>query len=125
MLQMMTTGTTTLRRPSRRVHSIFHRSRGKTTLAAALGRPAEAFASIDGQREDSENWDSNFEGELLTIKGLGHWSEVDPAGGDHPAAAQKDGKDPRVQAEGPGAAGPQTPEEQPGRLEHAPTPSLL
>ncbi|KAK4122296.1 hypothetical protein N657DRAFT_682095 [Parathielavia appendiculata] len=38
----------------------------------------KAFASIDSQREDSENWDSNFEGELMTIKGLGQWSEVDP-----------------------------------------------
>ncbi|KAK4104023.1 hypothetical protein N658DRAFT_419833, partial [Parathielavia hyrcaniae] len=38
----------------------------------------KAFASIDSQREDSENWDSNFEGELMTIKGLGQWSEIDP-----------------------------------------------
>ncbi|KAK3903100.1 hypothetical protein C8A05DRAFT_33180 [Staphylotrichum tortipilum] len=42
------------------------------------GDKLKAFASIDSQREDSENWDSNFEGELLTIKGLGHWSEMDP-----------------------------------------------
>lgn len=42
------------------------------------GDRLKAFASNDGQREDSENWDSNFDGELLTIKGLGHWSEVDP-----------------------------------------------
>ncbi|GAB1314056.1 Protein kinase of the Mitotic Exit Network [Madurella fahalii] len=43
------------------------------------GDRLKAFASIDGQREDSENWDATFEGgELLTIKGLGHWSEIDP-----------------------------------------------
>ncbi|KAK4138010.1 hypothetical protein BT67DRAFT_439232 [Trichocladium antarcticum] len=42
------------------------------------GDRLKAFASIDGQREDSENWDSNFEGELVTIKGLGQWAEVDP-----------------------------------------------
>jgi hypothetical protein len=42
------------------------------------GDRLKAFASIDSQREDSENWDSNFEGELMTIKGLGHWSEIDP-----------------------------------------------
>ncbi|KAK4177954.1 putative cell division control protein [Triangularia setosa] len=34
----------------------------------------KAFASIDSH-QDSENWDDNFEGELLTIKGLKHWSE--------------------------------------------------
>ncbi|KAK3326488.1 hypothetical protein B0H66DRAFT_162113 [Apodospora peruviana] len=38
----------------------------------------KAFASIDAQREDSENWDGSFDGELLTIKGLKHWSEPDP-----------------------------------------------
>ncbi|KAM7185405.1 putative SEPH-like protein [Naviculisporaceae sp. PSN 640] len=38
----------------------------------------KAFASIDSQREDSENWDSTFDGELVTIKGLGHWAEPDP-----------------------------------------------
>ncbi|AEO56101.1 hypothetical protein MYCTH_2300618 [Thermothelomyces thermophilus ATCC 42464] len=42
------------------------------------GDRLKAFASTDAQREDSENWDSNLEGELVTIKGLGHWSEVDP-----------------------------------------------
>ncbi|KAJ4306275.1 Protein kinase of the Mitotic Exit Network [Collariella sp. IMI 366227] len=42
------------------------------------GDRLKAFASIDSQREDSENWDSNFEGELVTIKGLGHWAEIDP-----------------------------------------------
>ncbi|KAK3308946.1 uncharacterized protein B0T15DRAFT_123834 [Chaetomium strumarium] len=42
------------------------------------GDRLKAFASIDGQREDSDNWDSNFEGELVTIKGLGHWSEIEP-----------------------------------------------
>ncbi|KAK4246266.1 hypothetical protein C7999DRAFT_15603 [Corynascus novoguineensis] len=42
------------------------------------GDRLKAFASIDAQREDSENWDSNFEGELVTIKGVGHWSEIDP-----------------------------------------------
>ncbi|KAH6636802.1 hypothetical protein F5144DRAFT_488395 [Chaetomium tenue] len=42
------------------------------------GDRLKAFASIDAQREDSENWDSTFEGELMTIKGLGHWSEIDP-----------------------------------------------
>lgn len=34
----------------------------------------KAFASIDSH-QDSENWDDNFEGELLTIKGPKHWSE--------------------------------------------------
>lgn len=38
----------------------------------------KAFASIDGARDDSENWDSTFDGELVTIKGLGHWAEPDP-----------------------------------------------
>ncbi|KAL2129601.1 hypothetical protein VTI74DRAFT_7535 [Chaetomium olivicolor] len=42
------------------------------------GDRLKAFASIDSQRGDSENWDSNFEGELVTIKGFGHWSEIDP-----------------------------------------------
>lgn len=43
------------------------------------GDRLKAFASIDGPREDSENWDATFEGgELVTIKGLGHWSEIDP-----------------------------------------------
>jgi hypothetical protein len=42
------------------------------------GDRLKAFASIDAQREDSENWDSQFEGELVTVKGLGHWSEIDP-----------------------------------------------
>jgi hypothetical protein len=42
------------------------------------GDKLKAFASIDAQREDSDNWDSNFEGELVTIKALGHWSEIDP-----------------------------------------------
>ncbi|KAK0728591.1 hypothetical protein B0T26DRAFT_178050 [Lasiosphaeria miniovina] len=42
------------------------------------GDRLKAFASIDGQRENSENWDENFDGELLTIKGLRHWSEPDP-----------------------------------------------
>ncbi|KAK4039454.1 hypothetical protein C8A01DRAFT_36582 [Parachaetomium inaequale] len=42
------------------------------------GDRLKAFASIDAQREDSENWDSAFDGELVTIKGLGHWSEIDP-----------------------------------------------
>jgi hypothetical protein len=42
------------------------------------GDRLKAFASIDAQREDSENWDSTFEGELMTIKGLGQWSEIDP-----------------------------------------------
>lgn len=43
------------------------------------GDRLKAFASIDAQREDSENWDSTFEGgELMTIKGLGQWSDVDP-----------------------------------------------
>ncbi|SPQ21983.1 4c1c0749-3f0d-4a55-94ab-df64d9edd449 [Thermothielavioides terrestris] len=41
------------------------------------GDRLKAFASVDGQREDSENWDSSFGGELVTIKGLGHWSEMD------------------------------------------------
>ena len=38
----------------------------------------KAFASIDGQRDDSDNWDSTFDGELVTIRGLGHWAEPDP-----------------------------------------------
>jgi len=42
------------------------------------GDRLKAFASIDGQREDSENWDDNFDGELLTIKGPRHWSDIDP-----------------------------------------------
>ncbi|KAL2160610.1 hypothetical protein VTH06DRAFT_1298 [Thermothelomyces fergusii] len=42
------------------------------------GDRLKAFASTDAQREDSENWDSNAESEPVTIKGLGHWSEVDP-----------------------------------------------
>ncbi|KAL2016629.1 hypothetical protein VTK56DRAFT_3247 [Thermocarpiscus australiensis] len=42
------------------------------------GDRLKAFASVDGQREDSDNWDASFEGELVTIKGLGHWSEMDP-----------------------------------------------
>ncbi|KAL1836987.1 hypothetical protein VTJ49DRAFT_4421 [Mycothermus thermophilus] len=43
------------------------------------GDRLKAFASTDSQRgEDSENWDSQFDGELVTVKGLGHWSEVDP-----------------------------------------------
>ncbi|KAL2266281.1 hypothetical protein VTJ83DRAFT_5633 [Remersonia thermophila] len=43
------------------------------------GDRLKAFASTDSQRsEDSESWDSQFDGELATVKGLGHWSEVDP-----------------------------------------------
>ncbi|KAK3360025.1 hypothetical protein B0T25DRAFT_117866 [Lasiosphaeria hispida] len=42
------------------------------------GDRLKAFASIDASRDESENWDDNFEGELLTIKGLRHWSEIDP-----------------------------------------------
>jgi len=42
------------------------------------GDRLKAFASIDGVREDSENWDENFEGELMTIKGPGHWADIDP-----------------------------------------------
>ena len=38
----------------------------------------KAFASIDAQREDSENWDGDFGGELLTIKGPRQWSDIDP-----------------------------------------------
>ncbi|KAK1754510.1 hypothetical protein QBC47DRAFT_302152 [Echria macrotheca] len=41
------------------------------------GDRLKAFASIDAQREDSENWDENFEGELLTIKGPRHWAELE------------------------------------------------
>ncbi|KAL2261244.1 hypothetical protein VTK26DRAFT_4515 [Humicola hyalothermophila] len=41
------------------------------------GDRLKAFASIDGHRDDPDNWDANFEGELVTIKGLGHWSEAD------------------------------------------------
>ncbi|KAK4163591.1 hypothetical protein QBC43DRAFT_57393 [Cladorrhinum sp. PSN259] len=36
------------------------------------GDRLKAFASI----QDSENWDDNFEGELLTIKGPKHWSDA-------------------------------------------------
>ncbi|KAK3327840.1 putative SEPH-like protein [Cercophora scortea] len=42
------------------------------------GDRLKAFASMDGQREDSENWDDTFDGELLTIKGLAHWSGMEP-----------------------------------------------
>ncbi|KAK0719747.1 hypothetical protein B0H67DRAFT_599402 [Lasiosphaeris hirsuta] len=42
------------------------------------GDRLKAFASIDASRDESENWDENFEGELLTIKGPRHWSEIDP-----------------------------------------------
>ncbi|KAK3377813.1 hypothetical protein B0H63DRAFT_226316 [Podospora didyma] len=42
------------------------------------GDRLKAFASIDGHREDTENWDDKFDGELLTIKGPRHWSEQDP-----------------------------------------------
>ncbi|KAK5657364.1 hypothetical protein OQA88_3430 [Cercophora sp. LCS_1] len=42
------------------------------------GDRLKAFASIDGAREDSDNWDENFGGELQTIKGLRHWSDIDP-----------------------------------------------
>ncbi|KAK4192935.1 cytokinesis protein sepH [Podospora australis] len=38
------------------------------------GDRLKAFASIDSH-QDSENWDDNFEGELVTIKGPKHWSE--------------------------------------------------
>lgn len=37
----------------------------------------KAFASIDGQRDDSGDWNDNFDGELVTIKGLQHWAEPD------------------------------------------------
>lgn len=42
------------------------------------GDRLKAFASSDSHREETENWDSSFEGELVTIKDLGHWSEVEP-----------------------------------------------
>ena len=38
----------------------------------------KAFASIDGQRDDSDDWNDNFEGELMTIKGLQQWAEPEP-----------------------------------------------
>ncbi len=38
----------------------------------------KAFASIDGQRDDSGEWNDNFDGELMTIKGLQHWAEPEP-----------------------------------------------
>ncbi|KAK0635153.1 hypothetical protein B0T17DRAFT_482890 [Bombardia bombarda] len=42
------------------------------------GDRLKAFASMESQREESDNWDDNFDGELLTIKGPGRWSEMDP-----------------------------------------------
>ncbi|KAK4223880.1 hypothetical protein QBC38DRAFT_486746 [Podospora fimiseda] len=39
------------------------------------GDRLKAFASIDSH-QDSENWDDNFEGELLTIKGPKYWSDA-------------------------------------------------
>jgi hypothetical protein len=38
----------------------------------------KAFASIDGQRDDSDDWNENFDGELMTIKGLQQWADPDP-----------------------------------------------
>ncbi|KAM7223293.1 hypothetical protein V8F06_001170 [Rhypophila decipiens] len=36
------------------------------------------FAFTEGPRENSDNWDSTFDGELATIKGLGQWAVPDP-----------------------------------------------
>ncbi|KAM0188761.1 hypothetical protein ACHAPI_010472 [Fusarium lateritium] len=38
----------------------------------------KAFASVNDGRNDSNSYDDDFEGELMTIKGLGHWHDNDP-----------------------------------------------
>lgn len=38
----------------------------------------KAFASINDERGDSNHYDEDFEGELLTIRGLSHYQEIDP-----------------------------------------------
>lgn len=37
----------------------------------------KAFASFESANDDSENWDDNFEGDLITIKGLPRSAEGD------------------------------------------------
>ncbi|KAF4971349.1 hypothetical protein FSARC_1781 [Fusarium sarcochroum] len=38
----------------------------------------KAFASVNDGRNDSNTYDDDFEGELMTIKGPNHWSDNDP-----------------------------------------------
>ncbi|KAF5018912.1 hypothetical protein F66182_9107 [Fusarium sp. NRRL 66182] len=38
----------------------------------------KAFASVNDGRNDSNSYDDDFEGELMTIKGLHHWQDSDP-----------------------------------------------
>ncbi|CAJ0539035.1 Ff.00g068500.m01.CDS01 [Fusarium sp. VM40] len=38
----------------------------------------KAFASVNDGRNDNNSYDDDFEGELMTIKGLGHWHDNDP-----------------------------------------------
>lgn len=38
----------------------------------------KAFASVNDGRNDSSNYDEDFEGELMTIKGPHHWHDNDP-----------------------------------------------
>ncbi|KAK7431908.1 Protein kinase of the Mitotic Exit Network [Neonectria magnoliae] len=38
----------------------------------------KAFASVNDGRNDSSNYDEDFEGELMTIKGPHHWHDIDP-----------------------------------------------
>ncbi|WKT44989.1 Protein kinase domain [Fusarium oxysporum f. sp. vasinfectum] len=38
----------------------------------------KAFASVNDGRNDSNSYDDDFEGELMTIKGPGHWQDIDP-----------------------------------------------
>ncbi|KAM0555158.1 hypothetical protein ACHAPJ_006510 [Fusarium lateritium] len=38
----------------------------------------KAFASVNDGRNDSNTYDDDFEGELMTIKGPNHWSDIDP-----------------------------------------------
>ena len=85
------------------------------------GDKLKAFASIDGQRDDSENWDDNFEGELMTIKGPRHWAEMDsqeqtirplPKKTDKPAeqkAQQGHRRQKSSKASGSGVAQPKSP----------------
>ena len=42
------------------------------------GDRLKAFASIDMHREDSQNWDESFEGDLMTIKGPRQWLDIEP-----------------------------------------------
>lgn len=38
----------------------------------------KAFASVNDGRNDSSNYEDDFEGELMTIKGPHHWQDIDP-----------------------------------------------